>query len=107
LYEVINRRPSSAGNATVNIVSGGKSHRSLVLVLASYEPVNWILNLPAGITISKVILVSTPRELKPTNHSDIPFKDLKTVHIVSFQAGILWNSFIVNNIERKYNVHIF
>ena len=59
VYEVINRRPPTAGNANVNIVSGGKSNRPIVLVLASYEPVNWILHLPAGILVSKVILVST------------------------------------------------
>ena len=59
VYEVINRRPPTAGNAIVNIVSSGKSNRPIVLVLGSYEPVNWILKLPAGISISKVILVST------------------------------------------------
>ena len=58
VYEVINRRPPTAGNAIVNIVSGGKSSRPIVLVLGSYEPVNWILKLPAGTSISKVILVS-------------------------------------------------
>ena len=57
VYEVINRRPPTAGNANVNIVSRGKSNRPIVLVLGSYEPVNWIL-LPVGISISKVILVS-------------------------------------------------
>ncbi|CAH3130343.1 unnamed protein product [Porites lobata] len=58
VYEVINRRPPTAGNANVNIASRGQSNRPIVLVLGSYEPVNWILNLPAGISISKVILVS-------------------------------------------------
>ena len=59
VYEVINRRPPVAGNAAVNIVSRGRSDRPIILVLGSYEPVNWILNLPADITISKVIVVST------------------------------------------------
>ena len=68
VYQVINTRPPSAGDAAVNIVSGGQSGRPIVLVFASYEPVNWILNLPAGVTISKVILVSLGPELKPTNH---------------------------------------
>jgi len=63
VYEVINRRPPSAGDVTVNVVSRRKSDRPIILVLGSYEPVNWILNLPPGITISKVILVSTPQEL--------------------------------------------
>nr|XP_058949665.1 uncharacterized protein LOC131777387 [Pocillopora verrucosa] len=58
VYEVINRRPPTAGDATVNIFSGGRSDRPLVLVLASYEPVNWILKLPSDVTISRVILVA-------------------------------------------------
>ena len=58
VYEVINRRPPTAGDATVNIFSGGRSDRPLVLVLASYEPVNWILKLSSDVTISRVILVS-------------------------------------------------
>lgn len=58
VYEVISRRPPTAGDATVNIFSGGRSDRPLVLVLASYEPVNWILKLPADITISRVVLVA-------------------------------------------------
>lgn len=62
--EVINRRPASAGDVTVNVVSRGRSDRLIILVLGSYEPVNWILNLPAGITISKVIVVSTAQNLK-------------------------------------------
>jgi len=68
VYEVINRRPPKAGDAIVNIISRGKSDRPIILVLGSYEPVNWILNSPAGITISKVILVSKQQELN--NHRD-------------------------------------
>ena len=55
-------RPPTAGDTTVNIVN--RSDRPIILVLGSYEPVNWILSLPADIVISKVILVSTPQELK-------------------------------------------
>ena len=58
VYEVINRRPPTAGDATVNIFSGRRPDRPLVLVLASYEPVNWILKVPSDVTISRVILVS-------------------------------------------------
>ena len=58
VYEVINRRPPTAGDATVNIFSGKWPDRPLVLVLASYEPVNWILKVPSDVTISRVILVS-------------------------------------------------
>ena len=73
VYEVINRRPPTAGNAIVNIVSRGKSQRPIVLVLGSYEPVNWILNLPAGISISNVVLVSTlsRKELVPSKITDV------------------------------------
>ena len=60
----MHRRPPVANDATVNIVSRVKPARPLVLVLGSYEPVNWIFNLPSDITISKVILVSIERELK-------------------------------------------
>ena len=63
VYEVVNTRPPSAGNAAVNIVSDGQSGRAIVLVFVSYHPVNWILNLPAGVTISKVILVSIGENL--------------------------------------------
>ena len=58
MHEVVNTRPPSAGDAAVNIVSSGQSGLAIVLVFVSYEPVNWILNLPAGVTISRVILVS-------------------------------------------------
>ena len=61
VYEVINGRPPTAGDATVNIFSGGKPDRPLVLVLVSYEPVNWILKLPSDVTISRVILVRTQK----------------------------------------------
>lgn len=59
VYEVINTRPPSAGNATVKIVIRARLNRPIILVLGSYEPVNWILSLPPRIIISKVILVST------------------------------------------------
>ena len=61
VYEVINGRPPTAGDATVNIFSGGRPDRPLVLVLVSNEPVNWILKLPSDVTISRVILVRTQK----------------------------------------------
>ena len=70
--EAIHRRPPRGENANVNIVSRGKPNRPIVLVLGSYEPVNWILNLSAGISINKVILVSTfahHERKKEKNHS--------------------------------------
>ena len=70
VFEVINRRPPSAGDVTVNVVSRGRSDRLIILVLGSYEPVNWILSLSAGITISKVIVVSTAQNLKVLANED-------------------------------------
>jgi hypothetical protein len=58
VYDIVNRRPPKAGDANVNIISDRKSNRSVVLVLVNYEPVNWILNISADITINEVILVS-------------------------------------------------
>jgi hypothetical protein len=58
VYEVIHRRPPQAGDFNVNIISREESNRPIVLVLGSHEPVNWILNIPYNISISKVILVS-------------------------------------------------
>ena len=62
-YEVhvlaMHETPGRTGHATVNIISHGKSNRSIVLVLGSYQPVNWILSLPSNVSISKVVLVST------------------------------------------------
>jgi hypothetical protein len=59
MYEVFNRRPPTAGNASVNIISHRKSKRPIVLVLVSHEPVNWILNIPSDIIINEAYLVST------------------------------------------------
>ena len=64
-------RPPSAGDTNVNILSGDQSGRPIVLVFASYEPVNWILNISANITISKIILVGKPQEVKPTKSYQI------------------------------------
>ena len=46
------------------VVSDGQSGRPIVLVFASYQPVNWIVNSPAGLIICKVILVSTHKQQK-------------------------------------------
>lgn len=61
-YEVhvlaMHETPGRTGHATVNIISHGKSNRSIVLVLGSYQPVNWILSLPSNVSISKVVLIA-------------------------------------------------
>ena len=62
-------RPPVGSDATVDIISRERSDRPIILVLVSHERVKWILNLPSGITISKVILVSTK------------YRNLKLIHI--------------------------
>jgi hypothetical protein len=61
VYEVTSSRYSTAATAKamVDIINRGKSNRPIILVLVSYEPVNWVLNIPSGVTIGKGILVST------------------------------------------------
>ncbi|PIK34833.1 hypothetical protein BSL78_28343 [Apostichopus japonicus] len=40
-----------------------QQHGPVVLVLANYEPVNWVLDIPPSLTIEKVILISYYVEL--------------------------------------------
>ena len=46
----------------------GSSSRPLILVLSSYEPVQWTLHIPAGVVIDRVILVSECR-MQRTHYS--------------------------------------
>lgn len=46
------------GQSVVDISATGLSSRPIVLVLVSYEPVEWILNVPNQIAINTVIVVS-------------------------------------------------
>ena len=48
---------TSAGSTNVQLRVSGESSKPLVLVFVSYEPVNWILSVPRGVTIEKVLLV--------------------------------------------------
>ena len=45
------------GSTNVQLRVSGESSKPLVLVFVSYEPVNWILSIPQGVTIEKVLLV--------------------------------------------------
>ena len=36
----------------------GEGNKSLVLVLLSHYPMDWMLNIPNGVVIAKVLLVS-------------------------------------------------
>ena len=59
-YEARNRgfRQHPTGYSTVDISATGQSSRPIVLVLVSYEPIEWTLNIPSQIVIDTVIVVS-------------------------------------------------
>ena len=47
-----------SGNTNVELRVSGRGSKPLVLVFVSYEPVNWIVSIPSGVSIHKVLLVS-------------------------------------------------
>ena len=49
----------TTGTANVNITVSGSNQgtKPLILVFVSYEPVRWILNIPSGVVIERVLLV--------------------------------------------------
>ena len=51
-------RVLSAANTTVVISVNGTGNKSLVLVLLSHYQMNWVLDIPSGVIIEKVLLVS-------------------------------------------------
>lgn len=59
-YYLCTRSSTDALHPPVTLLSISDTQwgRPIVLVFASYRPVNWILNLPADLIISKVVLVS-------------------------------------------------
>ena len=59
-YESVSSFSHAAGTATVNLRVSGPSQdaKPLVLIFVTYEPVRWTLNVPSGVTIDKVLLVS-------------------------------------------------
>lgn len=50
----------SAGtiNVAISVNGDGNSSKSLVLVLLSHYPMSWTLDVPSGVIIEKVLLVS-------------------------------------------------
>ena len=48
----------STGDINVVISVSGTGNRSLVLVLLNHYPLNWILDIPNGVVIEKILLVS-------------------------------------------------
>ena len=49
----------TAGTTNVNIVVSGTNQgtKPLILVFVSYEPVKWILSIPSGVVIERILLV--------------------------------------------------
>ena len=59
-YESSNRQfdaERAAADTDVELSVTGESSRPLVLVFWSHEPVRWILHIPSGVVIDKVIVV--------------------------------------------------
>ena len=50
-------RVHNTGTTNVDINVSVQGPKALVLVFVSYEPVNWILDIPRGVVIDKVLLV--------------------------------------------------
>ena len=53
----VHTRPPTAGTMNVLVTSSPALTRPVILVVSSYEPVNWILDLPANLNVEKVIMV--------------------------------------------------
>ncbi|XP_072036251.1 uncharacterized protein [Amphiura filiformis] len=53
-----NTRPPSAGDMDVSLETSSQTNKSVVLVLASYEPVRWILDVPDMVLIDEIVLIS-------------------------------------------------
>ena len=49
----------SLGDVNVVISTSGTGNKSLVLVLLNTYPMNWILDIPGGVVIEKIIMVNT------------------------------------------------
>jgi hypothetical protein len=48
----------STGSTNLYLTVTGNSSRRLILVLASYEHIQWTLHIPRGVVIDRVIIVS-------------------------------------------------
>ena len=57
---------STSGTTNVDVRVTGNGSKPLILVFVSYEPIRWILSVPQGVIIDRVLLVgfsSTPMSL--------------------------------------------
>ncbi len=57
LSHSFNYHPTYISNVCLN-VNGSLLDKPLILVLTTYEPVHWVLHMPEGVVINKVILVT-------------------------------------------------
>ncbi len=51
-----NYHPTYTSNVCITI-NGSLSDKPLIIVLSTYEPVQWVLHIPEGLVVNKVILV--------------------------------------------------
>ena len=64
-------RVHETGYTDLYLTVTGESARPLILVLTSYEPVEWTLHIPSGVIIDKVILVSHILPCNSLNNDNI------------------------------------
>ena len=62
-------RVHNTGNTNVQLSINGQGSKPLVLVFVSYEPVNWILDIPSEVVIEKVLLVRNRNILQLLRHT--------------------------------------
>ncbi|XP_072032084.1 uncharacterized protein [Amphiura filiformis] len=80
-------RPPSAGNMDVTLETDSPSNKPVVLVLASYEPVRWILNVPDIIVIDEIILISYYIDDSSVDWSGTPRADVPITGSSSIPRG--------------------
>ena len=51
-------RQHPTGTSYVSLVVSGEVVKPIILVLVSYEPIEWRLSVPSGVEIERVLLVS-------------------------------------------------
>ena len=70
MYKTHLQNPGAAirpGTINVHISVTGEDDKLLILILTSYYPIQWRLNIPNGVVFDKVIVVSIPiKNLEPT-----------------------------------------
>ena len=80
-------RVHNTGNTNVNLRVSGPNQGSqpLVLVFVSYEPINWILHIPSGVVIDRILLVTA----SAWKHCVIYLYTHQSHNSIVFLAGIL------------------